>query len=103
MSIRLCSDNIFRKNLFILKLLVTSILAANTLPLICSAAFTACCLFLEQTITVALLLSANSFDIAKPIPLLEPVTTATFPLSDDNYSSDNHWTICIYIVTLFHV
>ncbi len=33
--------------------------------------------------TVAALFSANSFEIAKPMPLVEPVTTAIFPLSDN--------------------
>jgi hypothetical protein len=32
--------------------------------------------------TVMPLFSANSFEIAKPMPLLDPVTTAILPLSD---------------------
>ena len=38
-------------------------------------------LLLEQTTVVAPLFSANSLAIANPIPLLDPVTTATLSLS----------------------
>jgi hypothetical protein len=68
-----------------LLLSVTSNLAPKVLPLICFAALSALCLLLEQTTTVAPLFSANSFDIAKPIPCVEPVTMASLLLRD-NYN-----------------
>jgi hypothetical protein len=72
-------------NFFTLVSLVTSISSAKALPpRICFIALSDCSLILEQTIVVAPLFSANSFAIANPIPLVDPVTTATLSFSNND-------------------
>jgi hypothetical protein len=72
---------------FTLISVVTSISAANTLPLlICVIALSACSLILEQTIVVAQLFCINSFVIVNPVPL-DPVTTATLSFGNNDILS----------------
>jgi hypothetical protein len=69
-------DQMLHKKLLTLELLVISISGAKALPLISPAALSLFLsdfrILLEQTMTVAPLFSANSFEIAKPMPLVEP-------------------------------
>jgi hypothetical protein len=62
---------------------VTSNLSGYVLPLIRLAEYSAPAILLEHIMTVAPL-SANSLDISKPRPLLEPLIIATLSFSTEN-------------------
>src|SRR5207249_6270862 len=81
MSTRLCLSITCRMNFVTPAPSVTSRLSGYALPLIILADFSAPAMLLEHTTTVAPR-PANSFAISKPIPLLEPVTTATLSFSN---------------------
>ena len=69
----------------ILESLVMSTPAESVLPLSSAPVFLALYSSLEQTMTVAPLCSVNSLAMARPIPFVEPVTTATLPFSNKSY------------------